>query len=173
MTAAWLFGKLPTHGDFIARGLSASSQQRLDSWLAAELERAAITFGDGFKPAFEAAPPWNFAWDEEAGWTAGAMAPSVDRAGRHFVIMMGVGRLAAEVVESAASACEEAIYEAFGGAAIEDLLVRVAAARSGDGDRVTAECWWSHPAEGERIMVSGRHPSGLIEKMLELGTASA
>lgn len=72
-----VIGKLPFHGDFVARGVTGRERDLLDKWLATSMAIASEQLGEKFDEAFDAAPPWRFAWDED-GWTAGALVPSVE-----------------------------------------------------------------------------------------------
>ena len=43
-----LFGKLPAHGDFVARGIDAAGRAELDDWLSASLADARAALGEAF-----------------------------------------------------------------------------------------------------------------------------
>ena len=73
MSGAFLFGKMPSHGDFVARGLAAEERDSLDAWLSAELADARAALGERFEERFDSAPPWRFAWPAD-GWTAPEIA---------------------------------------------------------------------------------------------------
>jgi type VI secretion system protein ImpM len=115
----FLIGKLPAHGDFVSRGLSPAQVQAWDAWASAALEALREASPD-FEAAHEASPPWRFiAGPSALGplWRAGALAPSVDAAGRRFVAAIGV-----ECGAAAAAACglafaeqaEHGLYRALG-----------------------------------------------------------
>lgn len=90
--SVFAFGKLPAHGDFVARGLSGAERKTWDAWASASLEEARRDLGDIFETRFEAAAPWRFAFGPGRfadAWVAGALTPSIDRSGRHFVIVAG------------------------------------------------------------------------------------
>ena len=115
-----LFGKLPSHGDFVARNLDPAAREALDGWASAGLERARETLGEAFEAAHDSAPPWRFvSGPGPLGplWRAGAAAPSIDTAGRRFVIVLAVDALApgeaAGGGEAIAEAMEGLIYGAF------------------------------------------------------------
>lgn len=124
------FGKLPAHGDFVARGLSAAERQAWDDWASAGLQAARYGFGSEFEDRHTSAPPWRFAFGPGAfgeGWRAGAFTPSVDRTGRRFIVVLGAksaeplapGGAGAQVAE----ALEAEIYRAFETGADIDALV--------------------------------------------------
>lgn len=179
MSPAILFGKIPSHGDFVARGLAAPDRESLDRWLAAEVAIARTLLAERFEQAFDAAPPWRFAWREQAGagegWTAGAMAPSVDSVGRRFPILLGCRGVAATQAEGAAQRCEEAIYAAV--AEGWDAGRLSAAAVTGTGPAVTAiadDCWWTAGGDGfgaDRLR--GRRPPNLMLHILSGGEVRA
>ena len=111
-----LFGKLPSHGDFVARGLAAPAQAAWDGWLSEGVAAARQALGERFDEAYEAAPPWRFVGGPGAfgdGWRAGAFAASVDAVGRRFPILIAVEDLdaarAASQGDGLAGAMEEAI----------------------------------------------------------------
>jgi len=64
-----VIGKLPGHGDFVARGVGSGERQQIDEWLAASMAAAREELGDKFEAAFDIAPPWRFAW-RDTRWTA-------------------------------------------------------------------------------------------------------
>ena len=92
-TAAFAFGKLPAHGDFVARGLQPGEREAWDLWASHGLQLARAELQADFEAAHEAAPVWRFAFGPGAfgaGWRAGAIAPSIDSAGRRFLIIAGL-----------------------------------------------------------------------------------
>jgi type VI secretion system protein ImpM len=120
--APFLFGKLPAHGDFVARGLADDERAAWDRWASEAME----TLGDDDQAHGEI-PPWRFIVGPSAlgqGWRVGALAPSIDRAERRFVAVLGFGGL------SSAAAAGVGLKAA---AEIEDLLYRAI------GERLTAE----------------------------------
>lgn len=131
--AVFAFGKLPSHGDFVARGLSAAAQEAWDDWAAAGLAEARAGLGASFEAAHDAAPPWRFVFGPGRfgrGWRAGAFASSIDRAGRRFIVVLGVetvGPLSAEDGETLAEQMENQIYDAFAQGRDIDAMVAAAA----------------------------------------------
>lgn len=117
---AVLFGKLPLHGDFVCRGMSDGERAAWDAWLSEGLAAAREALGDAFEPAHAAAPPWRFITGPGSfgdSWRAGCLAPSVDSAGRRFVIVLAAEGLdwadAAAYGPSLAEAFGETIYRIF------------------------------------------------------------
>jgi type VI secretion system ImpM family protein len=127
----FLFGKLPAHGDFISRGLQDGPRQAWDDWASQALERLDAASSD-FAEAHTAIPPWRFIAGPSRlgqGWRVGALAPSVDGAGRRFVIVAGFagcdpGAAAGRGLVLAALA-EDALYKALGERLTADQTVAV------------------------------------------------
>jgi type VI secretion system protein ImpM len=127
--AAFAFGKLPTHGDFVARGLSGSDRDAWDAWASAGLAQARTVLGADFEARHDTAPPLRFSFGPGPfgeGWRTGALAPSIDATGRRFVIVLG-GRTAqappAPCADRIAAAAEAEIHRAFEDAADIDAMV--------------------------------------------------
>ena len=132
---AVLFGKLPAHGDFVARNLAPEAKSAWDSWASQGLERARDALGEGFDAVHDGAPPWRFVDGPGRfgpAWRAGAIAPSVDSAGRRFLIMVAADELspgeASASGEDLALAMEEVIYAGFEQGLDADGLIQAASA---------------------------------------------
>lgn len=88
-----LFGKLPTHGDFVRRGgLPASFLGPWDAWLQEGIAAARAAIGEArWEAVWDAAPAWRFALPPGAcgpGAVAGVMLPSRDLVGRRFPLTL-------------------------------------------------------------------------------------
>ncbi len=175
MSPVFLFGKLPRHGDFVCRGMAAAERDAIDEWLTAEMAGAGTELGAGFREAFDAAPPWRFAWAEQGGWSAGALAPSSDSAGRRFPILVGCRHLLGEQVQPAAAQCEETIYNAVIGGWTADRIADEATAWADEpgGTAPSVEgLWWVDGGEEADIPpLVGRRPPRLLSALL--GSAGA
>lgn len=81
------FGKLPSHGDFISRGLPSGFLKYWDEWLQNVITCSREQLGDGWLDAYLTSPIWRFVLSSnivgEQAW-AGILMPSVDRVGRYF-----------------------------------------------------------------------------------------
>ncbi|WP_089929164.1 type VI secretion system-associated protein TagF [Caulobacter sp. UNC279MFTsu5.1] len=127
--SAFAFGKLPSHGDFVARGLSGPDRDAWDAWASAGLAQARTALGADFEARHDAAPPLRFAFGPGPfgeGWRTGALAPSIDSAGRRFIIVLGgYTTLApsAPITDQIAAAAEDQIHRAFEDAADIDAMV--------------------------------------------------
>lgn len=86
------FGKIPSHGDFITRGLPAHLVAAWDRWLQRCILESRRQLGESWMTHYLTSPVWRFAISpgilgpEGLG---GVMMPSVDRVGRYFPLMMG------------------------------------------------------------------------------------
>jgi type VI secretion system protein ImpM len=88
---AGFFGKVTSHGDFVARRLPASFQLPWDEWLQGGLRESRLALGPAWLPTYLSSPIWRFALAPGVcggqGW-AGLLMPSVDRVGRHFPLTL-------------------------------------------------------------------------------------
>lgn len=173
---ALLHGKLPAHGDFVSRGLTPSARDALDLWLSESLARARAMSGDRFEAVWDEAPPWRFAWHDGARWTAGALAASLDAAGRRYPLFLARGDLADVEVEDVAARMEGLLYDALAGGSDADRLHAAAllvAPAPGDAWQ-GGEGWWT--VDAERLIAArldGARPSGLLTAMLTMGRQDA
>lgn len=82
-----LYGKLPSHGDFVSRDLPPAFINIWDEWLQRGLLSSQETLGDNWLEFYLTSPVWRFALSsgsvDQSSW-AGVMIPSVDRVGRYY-----------------------------------------------------------------------------------------
>lgn len=82
-----LFGKLPAHGDFVHRNLSAGFINHWDEWLQHFIAGTKEQLVDEWLEIYLTSPVWRFIFSpgviDENIWT-GVMIPSVDRVGRYY-----------------------------------------------------------------------------------------
>jgi type VI secretion system protein ImpM len=169
----WLFGKLPTHGDFIARGLNPARRDELDLWLSNEMVQAREVFGARFEDAYDAATPWLLSARDDAGmWQGAAICPSVDAAGRRFPIVAGGRADHAAAAVAMAMCAEQAIYSAFeqglSADGLHPLLANDNTAATIAQDIPPCEGWWRDG--NERVgpdHLAGFAPLGLVTRMLK------
>ena len=182
----FLFGKLPAHGDFVARGLSDAEQAAWDSWASAGLEQARDRLGDDFEDAHDSAPPWRFVSRGDGGWRAGSLACSVDSAGRRFVLVLGVADLAPEHAAALgvrdAEVIEAVLYEALACRTPADDAMSALAGAAAAPDPTTLKAaealattpgspgiWWT--VGGERhpplVVAAGDPPADLLLRVLQ------
>jgi type VI secretion system protein ImpM len=89
--APGLFGKLPSHGDFLVRRLPPAVRLCFDHWLQEGLVQSRIDLGEAWLPTWLGSPLWRFVVAAgvcgEQAW-AGVMMPSHDRVGRCFPLLL-------------------------------------------------------------------------------------
>lgn len=89
--APGFFGKLPSHGDFLARRLPPAVRLCLDDWLQGALLQSRIDLGRAWMPTWLGSPLWRFVMGpgvcNDQAWT-GVMMPSHDRVGRCFPLLV-------------------------------------------------------------------------------------
>ncbi|MEJ0065105.1 MAG: type VI secretion system-associated protein TagF [Caulobacteraceae bacterium] len=171
-----LFGKLPTHGDFVQRGLDLTACDAWDRWASEGLAAARAALGEGFDDAHDRAPPWRFI--DPPGrfgrhWRAGALAPSIDAAGRRFMIMVAADGLSSDQAggggEAIAEEMEALIYQAFESGWDADATIEAA---QGPVERLTAEGaaprprWWTLGGFDHEPAALAVGPDGLFAQML-------
>lgn len=85
------FGKVPSHGDFVGRGLDADFKEVWDAWLQRGVAGSKATLGDDWLNVYLVGPIWRFALTPgvcgPGGWV-GLMLPSVDKVGRYFPLTL-------------------------------------------------------------------------------------
>ncbi|MGF1527986.1 MAG: type VI secretion system-associated protein TagF [Candidatus Competibacterales bacterium] len=91
---AGFYGKLPSRGDFVARGLPRDFTNAFDAWLQEALTHSRRQLGDErWTELFQNAPLWRFALSPRLCGrhsVVGVMMPSVDRVGRRFPLVIGL-----------------------------------------------------------------------------------
>ena len=165
----WLFGKLPGHGDFVARGLRADLRDALDLWLSAGMAEAQAHFGDAFEDRYFAAPAWVFVDRDGAGrWSGGALCASVDGVGRKFPVI--AGDLADDALHAVgiAGASLELLYAALAQGWTADRMIAEQAAPVQIDWQVDAPAWALIGEAGPPIVLPGRFPAGVITAMVEV-----
>jgi type VI secretion system protein ImpM len=90
---AGAYGKVPTHGDFVTRGLGRPFVEPWDRWLQGWLADGRNRLGPRFEEAFLRAPVWRYLLGPRLcgpnAW-AGVLAPSSDRVGRAFPLTVAL-----------------------------------------------------------------------------------
>ena len=85
------YGKVTSHGDFVARRLAPSFQQGWDAWLQSGMQHSRKTLAERWVATWLSSPIWRFALARgvcgDNAWV-GLMMPSVDRVGRHFPLTL-------------------------------------------------------------------------------------
>jgi type VI secretion system protein ImpM len=87
ITRAGFFGKLPSHGDFVDRGLPRSFIEPWDDWLQRAMRSSRDILGPAWLDCYLIAPIWRFVLSPNVcgpnSW-CGLVMPSVDRVNRYF-----------------------------------------------------------------------------------------
>jgi type VI secretion system protein ImpM len=130
-----LYGKLPSHGDFLRRRIADAFVDRWDAWLQRCMAASRSALGERWLDMYLTSPAWRFACAPGvcgASGMIGLMAPSVDRVGRYFPLT-----LAAELPErvpliAAATAAAPFFHHA------ERLVIDTLATEQVDFDRFDA-----------------------------------
>lgn len=162
-----VFGKLPAHGDFVARGLTEPARAAWDAWLSEGVAAARASWGDRFEDVYDAAPPWRFVLDPDpfcGGRSAGAVAPSADAVGRRYPLAVCVLEPAPETAEALAERCEQLIYAALSEGWTADRLFEALSDGSRNSD-VSGEGrpgWWCEDAPGVRFATRPSYDALLV-----------
>jgi len=87
------YGKLPSIGDFVSRRLPSDFIRPWDQWLQEVLYLSEKELGPHFKECYQSGPIWRFVLGPDCcgGYNAaGILAPSWDRVGRSYPLMIAV-----------------------------------------------------------------------------------
>ncbi|HTV80432.1 MAG TPA: type VI secretion system-associated protein TagF [Steroidobacteraceae bacterium] len=87
------FGKLPSHGDFIARRVDDAFRDVWDEWLQRCIAQSRQQLGSHWLDCYLTSPMWRFFLSDGvagAASYAGVLLPSVDRVGRYFPLSIVV-----------------------------------------------------------------------------------
>lgn len=107
MSAPGFFGKVSSHGDFVARRLAPAAQGVWDAWLQAGLLASRDQLGARWLETYLGSPIWRFALApgvlDDNAW-AGVLMPSVDRVGRHFPLTIAAADAEGGVLDWVAGA---------------------------------------------------------------------
>lgn len=86
-----LYGKLPTHGDFLRRRVADDFVSGWDAWLQRCIAESRASLGEAWLDTYLTSPVWRFALAPGvcgAAAVAGILVPSVDRVGRYFPLTL-------------------------------------------------------------------------------------
>lgn len=157
---AFLFGKLPALGDFVCRNMTPAQR---DAWDARCTDALAEFHGHGGHALWESRPPHGFLIApsaEEPFWQIACVAPSCDRAGRHFLLVLGVVREAGwgEEWRTLAGRLEPCLRAAIArGLDAEAVLGLVAEALvTGKATRIDTRAGWRTDWLGASPIMQGR-----------------
>jgi type VI secretion system protein ImpM len=86
-----LYGKLPSHGDFLRRRIADEIVTRWDGWLQSAIAASRRILGERWLEIYLTSPAWRFSCEKEVcgpNAMAGVIVPSVDRVGRYFPLTL-------------------------------------------------------------------------------------
>lgn len=167
------FGKLPTAGDFVRRGLDARTLRALDDWCQAGLARAPSPAPDG-RTRF-----WRFACAAGAlapRALAGVLAPSRDVVGRCFPLFVAAERgddgpgfdrddvAWYDRVEILVAEASQGLLDAQN---LADGLRDLGAPRARDTAGAVASVWWMSDAEDQATVFHGSASPSAFETLID------
>jgi type VI secretion system ImpM family protein len=175
-----VYGKLPSHGDFVRRELPLNFVQPWDQWLQEGLRAARESLAREFDALWAAAPAWRFRIPAGAcgdSEVAGVMVTSQDAAGREFPLTLAtlVPGGMTEPNDAWYAAVEQAGLAARDrGHTVDALLAalptpEVARSFSPDAE-VPAEGWWTR--DGRRLAFASLPNSAQFRLLVDLPVAS-
>jgi type VI secretion system protein ImpM len=153
-----LFGKLPSHGDFLRRRVSDAFTGRWDSWLQQSIAASLHEAGRDWLDLYLTSPAWRFVCSPRSvtqHCLAGVMVPSVDRVGRYYplTVVCELSEWSGHVPGPAALAVDCASWFT----AIEQLAVEALAAERLDFEKFDAEV-----ADSARLLESLLTPPAVL-----------
>jgi type VI secretion system protein ImpM len=86
-----LYGKLPSHGDFLRRRAADDFVAAWDAWLQQCIAQSRAALGEAWLETYLTSPAWRFALSANvcgSSPVAGVLVPSVDRVGRYFPVTL-------------------------------------------------------------------------------------
>lgn len=165
------YGKIPSRGDFVRRGLPRAAAAAWDGWLDATLPEVAALFDGRWIAAWRAARPWRFAL--APGLCGGAMTgvwlTSADRAGRPFPLVVATGGAITEIWLDRAEALGLAtIAGELGPDDLAERLSHMPEALPGPAAPQAGARWWRSdaPAAHRRFESAGMPDAGMLARML-------
>jgi type VI secretion system protein ImpM len=169
--ASCCYGKIPTLGDFIHRGLSQRQIDVWDEWLQDCMVESRHRLGEGWLDFYLEAPVWYFALGsgnlDQQSWI-GVMIPSVDRVGRYFpfAVMrpftggtpLDAMRLARDWFSKAETLTLDCLEEGFDAGGLESRLAALPEERSTTA-ALSSAALASEPDSAGRLYLLGQAPS--------------
>ena len=144
-----IIGKLPAHGDFIARGVAYGARDDFDRWLSSWMQAGRDRHGRDFDAAYEVAAPFLF----EGERCTAILMPSMDAVGRLYPILAVTGALCRtqEVYDCLISGLQDALPS-------DGLRNRLCALK--EVERSTARLEWFLPEGAEPSLPSPGEVAG-------------
>ena len=133
------------------------------------MRAAAARFGDEFESRYFAAPAWHFVdRDAQGQWSGGALCASVDAVGRKFPVMIAAPAENAQAAAAVAGGCLDILHAGFAEGWDADRLHSAPLAAAPPAWQPDAPGWALIGEAGEAVVVEGRFPPRVVERMLEL-----
>jgi len=182
--ATGFFGKVASHGDFVANRFDVALRRLIDDWLQRSIEYSRRSLGSAWPDAFKTMPVWRFVFapglSGQNGFV-GLMAPSADRVGRHFPLVLAA-RLpappsqlhAAENLQQWFDAAERLILftrqPTFDLERFDQALAALPTPPNGDGDILKGRSfWWTLDGVSSRFSANGLPAAENFERFLGEG----
>ncbi len=108
------YGKLPSHGDFLARRTLDGFVGAWDPWLQEAMTASRLALGDRWLNVYLTSPAWRYVCASGAcgpAAVAGLVVPSVDKVGRYFPLTV-VAELPHDTIPVMAAASLEEFFDA-------------------------------------------------------------
>ncbi len=167
------FGKIPSKGDFVGRGLPPSFQRPWEAWATEALRSSRALLGEAWTAAWLRAPVWRFVLPGGAcgpDAALGVVLPSIDRVGRGWPLMAAAvlrGQIAAPeadqwraFLDQAEEAARDAVAADLEPDMLADRISRFQLPESNPA-MVSDAAWWTDGAPGipaRRLLVAGLPP---------------
>lgn len=167
----FVFGKLPSAGDFVSRGFDAAARDALDLWITQSLSNARLHSGVEFEDAYDAAPPWLYCITAGPQPHQGALIPSIDAAGRRFPLLVAHGPVEgmrpAHIAATCCAFARAAIIESWSADQLAQTELSLDCEDEGLEPPVEEDCWWTPASEGyDGDYRTGHRPRDIIDAML-------
>ncbi|MFB0874356.1 type VI secretion system-associated protein TagF [Sphingobium sp. sgz301303] len=172
---------MPSHGDFVSRGLARRYRTAWDIWCSNGLNRAQEALNDAFEPRHDIAADCCFWFGPGSfgrGWRMGAMSPARDRVRRPFMLVLGVetderpcAHVARAYPEEVKNVIRQALAEGRSADDFAGLVPRVPDCLADHvlPDTAVCGCFWT--VKGDVVtcsIASSVPPEGLIPIMMNI-----
>lgn len=175
-----VYGKLPSHGDFVLRELPQEFVRPWDAWLQAGLVQAQRALAQDFADVWAAAPPWRFrlppgVCSDHA--VAGVLLPSQDSSDRQFPLTLAALLAPGTVAPNSAWYAELETVGCTGrdrGDSVDELFAALPSTTSGGApsvdEEVPGEGWWTD--DQHRWELAALPSAAQFQALLQGGSAA-
>lgn len=158
VSAVILFGKLPAHGDFVARGMTVAERNWWDERLSIGIARMRALSGERFDATCARMRPWRFRLGSGMRTISGAIVLSTDRSGRRFPVIL------ARRDGNGAAACEAALTRGLAERSDADAIVAMVMSAPDCQEPPVTAGWWH--LDSDRPPVLTLDPAAALPLML-------